>query len=174
MKNVAASLLSLAIVMALALGAGARSEPDPEWTPEMWMDEDTLQFRTDCPDEGEHWSYVWLVVLEEDVYVRLGSRAAARVDCNKSKPIVAVRIADDLEFPAVEMVPSPDKADAVAAAMADKYWTDIFVRYADHPYTMKLVPKKKGEVLGQDDKKDAGGDDAGKAGAGNADSGQKR
>ena len=160
-------LLALMLLALVAAPGFAKPDADPEWTPQMWSEEDTLQFRTDCPDEGEHWSYVWLVVIDKDVYVRLGSRAAERIDCNKTKPIVAIRIADDLEFPAVEMVPAPDKADAVADAMAGKYWTDIFVRYSNHPYTMRLVPRAKGEVLGSGgDGKNGAGDGDGKGAAG--------
>jgi hypothetical protein len=31
-------------------------------------------------------------------------------------------------------------ADAVAQAMADKYWSDVFVRFFSHPLTLRLVP----------------------------------
>ena len=51
-----------------------------------------------------------------------------------------MKIANEL-FPEVELVNVPEMADRVAAAMADKYWTDVFIKYMDHPYTMKLVPK---------------------------------
>jgi hypothetical protein len=132
----AAFVLSMLVVAAPSHAA--------DWSPGMWISEETLKLRTDCPDEGEHWSYVWLVVLDGDVWVRLGSKAAARVDCNKTKPITSVRIANEV-FPQVELVEVPEMADRVAAAMADKYWTDVFVRYMDHPYTMKLVPKSEAE-----------------------------
>ncbi len=132
--NLAKSLLafSLLAVPAFALAA--------DWSPSMWTAEETLQFRTDCPDEGEHWSYVWLVVLDGEMWVRLGGQAGGRVDCSKTKPFTSIRIGNET-FDSVEMVPVPEMAERVAAAMADKYWTDIFVRYMDHPYTMKLVPK---------------------------------
>lgn len=111
-----------------------------EWTPEQWAAEDTLEFRTDCPDEGEYWSYVWLVVLDGEAWVRLGSRAAERFDCSTLKPMAPIRIAGQ-QFDNIEFVNTPEMADRVAAAMAEKYTTDIFVRYFSHPYTMKLVPK---------------------------------
>ena len=31
-------------------------------------------------------------------------------------------------------------AERVAAAMADKYWSDIFVRFFAHPLTLRLKP----------------------------------
>jgi hypothetical protein len=131
---------ALFLALALALVAHAAPSRAADWSPGMWTAEETLQFRTTCPDEGEHWSYVWLVVLDGEVWVRLGSKAAWRVDCNTTKPITAVKIANEL-FPQVELVNVPEMAERVAAAMADKYWTDVFIQYMDHPYTMKLVPK---------------------------------
>lgn len=132
--KLATSLLALSL-LAIPASVGAA-----DWSPGMWIGEETLQFRTNCPEEGEHWSYVWLVVLDGEVWVRLGSQAGGRVDCNTTKPMTAIKIANEL-FPEVELVEVPDMAERVAAAMADKYWTDVFVRYFDHPYTMKLVPK---------------------------------
>lgn len=131
----------LAAALAFSLVCLSTPASAAEWTPAQWAAEDTLEFRTDCADEGEHWSYVWLVVLDGDVWVRLGSRAAARVDCNKTGHVTSIRIAGQ-EFPEVEMVSTPEMAERVAAAMADKYTSDIFIRFANHPYTMKLVPKK--------------------------------
>lgn len=134
--RLAASLLSLTL---LSLASTATAAP---WSPASWSAEETLQFLTDCPDEGEHWSYVWLVVLDGEVWVRLGSKAGGRVDCSKTKPMTSVKIAGQ-DFSNVEMVTVPAMTDRVAAAMADKYMSDIFVRYMSHPYTMKLVPKKE-------------------------------
>ena len=139
MKLRAALLLSLAISFVAAPAAAS------DWTPTTWADEDTLQFRSDCPDEGEHWSYVWLVVLDGDMWIRLGSAASARVDCNKTGRSTSIKIAGE-QFDAVEMVETPDMAQRVADAMAEKYSTDIFVRYVNHPYTMKLTPKVEGEA----------------------------
>jgi len=132
--KLAATLLSLFLLSSATAAAAA------EWTPANWAAEETLQFLTDCPDEGEHWSYVWLVVLDGEVWVRLGSKAGGRVDCSKSKPMTSVKIGGQ-DFANVELVTVPEMTDRVADAMADKYWTDIFVRYMSHPYTMKLVPK---------------------------------
>jgi hypothetical protein len=132
-------LIALALTLSLFCAAGASAA---DWTPRQWEAEDTLEFLSDCPDEAEHWSFVWLVVLDGDVWVRLGSRAGARVDCHKTKPITSIRIGGQ-RFDGVEMVQVPEMEDRVALAMADKYATDIFVRYMSHPYTMKLVPRKE-------------------------------
>ena len=109
------------------------------WNPAGYENEDTLEFLSIGPQEGEHWSTVWLVVLDGDVYIRLGSRAADRMTANTRAPMTSIRIWGE-EFPEVEAVSAPDMADRVAAAMADKYVTDIFVRYMSHPLTMKLEP----------------------------------
>jgi hypothetical protein len=110
-----------------------------DWTPANWSAEDTLQFRTECPGEGEYWSYAWLVVLDGDVWVRLGTRASGRLHCSTTKMTTSIRIAGE-QFEGVQMVNTPAMAEHVAAAMAAKYSTDIFVRYRTHPYTMKIIP----------------------------------
>jgi hypothetical protein len=132
--KLAVTIAAAAFLFAATLAQAA------EWTPAQWKDEDTLQFRTDCPGEPAYWSYVWVVVLDGEAWVRLGSRAAGRFDCSATKPLTSIRIAGQ-EFGNVEMVDTPAMADRVAAAMAEKYSTDIVVRYMTHPYTMKLVPK---------------------------------
>jgi hypothetical protein len=108
------------------------------WDPEAFRDIDTLEFLTVDSEEGEHWSTVWLVVLDGQVYVRLGSRAAERIERNTTTPHVGVKIAGQ-EFDRVRAESVPELAERVAAAMADKYWTDIFVRFFSHPLTMRLV-----------------------------------
>lgn len=82
---------------------------------------------------------MWLVVLDDELYVRLGSRASDRVEESTTKPVLGVRIAGK-EFARVVGTSVPDKADAVAAATADKYWSDIFVRFVSHPLTLRLDP----------------------------------
>ncbi len=134
--KIAAAILSFALACTASLASAA------DWTPGQWTAEDTLQFRSECPDEGEYWSYVWLVVLDGDVWIRLGSRAAGRVDCSKTKPFTSIKVAGQ-EFSNIELVSTPEMADRVAAAMAAKYTSDLLIHYANHPYTMKLVPKPK-------------------------------
>lgn len=132
--KLAAALLALTLASLPSFAAAA------DWTPQQWTAEDTLQFRSDCPDEGEHWSYVWLVVLDGDVWVRLGSKAGARMECNATKMTTSIRIAGQ-QFDGVEMVNTPEMVARVDEAMADKYFSDLFLVFAKHPYTMKLVPK---------------------------------
>lgn len=121
---------------ALLVVSGAAAAAD--WNPAAWKDESTLDFRTTEPGEAEHWSRVWLVVIDGDLYIRLGSRAADRMTKNQTSPIVGVRIVG-AQFDNVRAEAVPDKADAVAAAMADKYWSDVLVRSFSHPLTMRLI-----------------------------------
>ena len=107
------------------------------WRPLAWKDQSTIELRTNCPDEGEHWSTVWLVVLDDQVYVRLGKRAAARIACNATKPWLAARI-DGQQFDHVLAVEAPDRAARVAEEMSKKYWLDVVVHYLDHPMTLRL------------------------------------
>ena len=109
------------------------------WDAQAFSKQDTLEFLT-VEDGAEHWSTVWLVVIDNQVYVRLGSRAAARIERNATKPIVKVRIAGET-FDKVKGESVPDMTDAVNKAMAEKYTSDIFVRYFDHPLTMRLTPE---------------------------------
>lgn len=111
------------------------------WDPSRYAGESTLEFLTVSPEDGEHWSTVWLVVIDDQVYVRLGSRAAARMNENTRTPIVSIRLAGE-EFAEIEAVSVPEMAEQVATAMAEKYSTDVFVRYLSHPLTMKLRPKQ--------------------------------
>jgi hypothetical protein len=123
------------VIAALTLTATAARAG---WDPAAFSTEETLEFLT---VEGgvEHWSTVWLVVIDGQVYIRLGSRAASRMEGNATKPDVQVKIAGQL-FPKVRAEAVPDMAGAVAAAMADKYWSDVFVRHFSHPLTMRLTP----------------------------------
>jgi len=73
--------------------------------------------------------------------VRLGSRAAARVQQNTTAPYVGVEIAGR-RFERVRAIPVPEWAPRVAQAMADKYWSDLFVRWLAHPLTLRLVAEE--------------------------------
>jgi len=130
------------VLCSTALALGILATPTfAAWDPARYAGEDTLEFLTVSPDDGEHWSTVWLVVLDDQVYIRLGSRAAARIESNTRAPIVSIRIGKE-EFAEVEAISAPEMAEEVAAAMAEKYWTDVFIGYLDHPLTMKLRPKQ--------------------------------
>ena len=127
-----------AVALALALAAQAADSP-PVWEPTAWQDEDTIELRTTAPGEQPHWFKVWFVVLDGQLYVRLGGRATDRIETNQSKPVIAVRIAGH-EFASVTGVPAPEMAERVAEAMAEKHWSDVFVRWVDHPLTLRLAP----------------------------------
>ena len=116
-----------------------------EWNPSTWTSEDTVSLRTTDPGDQPHWSPVWLVVIDGQLYVRLGSRAAGRFDRNTTKPLMGVRIAGK-EFDRVRGVVAADMKAKVEEAMAGKYWLqgDVIVRHMDHPYTMRLEPVVEG------------------------------
>ena len=133
----------VAFAVVLLLGGIGCARPHavvPSWDPAAFRELDTLEFLTVGPDEGKHWSTVWLVVLDGQVYVRLGSRAAGRMQRNTTAPIVAVRIGGR-EYERVRAEEAKEMVARVAAAMADKYPTDLFVRYVNHPLTLRFVPE---------------------------------
>ena len=122
------------VIAALTLTTAVASA---DWNPQAFSSENTLEFLT-VEDGVEHWSTVWLVVIDGQVYIRLGSRAAARIEGNATKPDVKIRIAGQT-FDKVKAEPVPDMAGPVAKAMGDKYWSDVFVRHFSHPLTMRLT-----------------------------------
>ena len=123
------------VLLLCALGATPAAA---QWKPAEWAATSTLELRTTRAAEGEHWSTVWFVVLDDQVYVRLGTRAAGRIADNTTAPMLDVRIADQ-KF-RVKGVDSPADAERVAQAMGEKYWSDVLVKYFAHPMTLKLVP----------------------------------
>ena len=134
------SLLA-AVLFALAPGIAAAAS----WDPAAFASESTLELKTTAAGEGEHWFPVWLVVVDGDVYVRLGSRAAGRMERNTTAPYVGVRVAGQ-QFDRVRAVTAPEKRAAVADAMANKYWSDVMVRYFGHPMTVRLLPETAGDA----------------------------
>ena len=127
-------LLAAATVVALVAAPVLAAE----WKPSAYASESTLQLRTTAPGEGDHWFPVWLVVIDDQVYVRLGTRAAGRIERNTTKPYVGVRVAGQ-QLDRIKAVAAPESVERVARAMADKYWSDVLVRHMDHPLTMRLV-----------------------------------
>ena len=111
-----------------------------DWTPGAWKAEHTVDLQTIVPEEGEYWFPVWLVVLDDHVYVRLGTRAARRVEKSKTAPFMGIRIAGQ-QFDRVKGTPAPEMAEKVAAAIGEKYWSDVFIRYFNHPLTLRLTPE---------------------------------
>jgi len=136
--NVNLVVASAVFWIALIGAAYAANNPVPGWDPNAFRDESTLQIMTIGPEEGEHWSRLWLAVIDGQLYVRLGDRAYGRVQKNTASPFVKVKIGDK-EFDKVRVEATPDMADKVAAAMADKYFMDILVRHESHPMTARLV-----------------------------------
>jgi hypothetical protein len=98
------------------------------------------------PDVGEHWSNLWVVVIDGQPYVRLGDRAYGRIQRNTTSPYVKLKVADR-EFDKVKVEEMPDMKQKVAAAMADKYWMDILVRHESHPMVARLVPETPPSAL---------------------------
>jgi len=124
--------------IALMGAAYAANNSVPGWDPNAFRDQSTLQILTTGPEEGEHWSKLWLVVIDGQLYVRLGDRSFGRVQKNTTSPYVKVKVGDN-EFDKVRLEAAPDMADKVAAAMADKYFMDILIRHESHPMTARLV-----------------------------------
>lgn len=107
------------------------------WSPQQFAKEKTLKLRTRCPNERERWLRERFVVLDGQMYVRLGRSDAARVQCNGSTPLLGVEVAKQ-RFERVRGVPAPHFAKRVDKAMADKYATDFLARLFAHPLTMRL------------------------------------
>jgi len=127
-----------AVLCIVSITVSAADNSVPSWDPFALRDQSTLQIMTVGPEEGEHWSRLWLAVVDGQLYVRLGDRAYERVQKNTASPYVKLKIAGQ-EFDKVRLVPSPDMAGKVAEAMADKYFLDVLVRHESHPMTARLV-----------------------------------
>jgi hypothetical protein len=135
------ALVAVAVFSIALIGAArAANNPVPGWDPGAFRDLSTLEIMTVGPEEGEHWSKLWLAVIDGQVYVRLGDRSFGRVQKNTANPYVKVKVGDK-EFDKVRLEGATDMTDKVAAAMADKYFMDILVRHSSHPMTARLVPE---------------------------------
>jgi len=129
------------LIVAVGYGSTRAAAADDGWNPAAFGEESTLKFLTVGPEEGDHWTTVWLVILDDQVYIRLGTAAAGRMDRNTTAPLVKVRVADH-EFARVRAEAAPDMAARVGTAMGEKYWTDLLIRHTPHPLTMRLVPSQ--------------------------------
>jgi len=136
--NINVVVASAVFWIALIGGAVAANNPVPGWDPNAFRDQSTLQVMTIGPEEGEHWSKLWLVVIDGQLYVRLGDRSFGRIQKNTANPYVKVKVGDN-EFDKVRLEPALEMTDKVAAAMADKYFMDILIRHESHPMTARLV-----------------------------------
>ena len=135
------AVCAAAIWIALAVGVHAASTTAPGWDPNSFRTESTLQVMTTGPEEGEHWSSLWLVVIDGQLYVRLGDRSWGRIQKNTTAPYLRVKVAGK-EFDKVRLDETLDMKDKVAAAMADKYFMDILIRHESHPMTARLVAEQ--------------------------------
>src|SRR5208337_4823467 len=127
------------IVAIAAVALVAAADVPAGWSPELFNSASTLQFYTVNSSGQRHWSTVWVVVIDGQPYLRLGSAATSRINGNVDSPYVKIRVGGN-EFDRVIAQSAPEMKDKVWAAMADKYWLDIIVRYMDHPLTIRLVP----------------------------------
>src|SRR3989442_13765902 len=99
-----------------------------EWTPHAYADASTIELRTVAAGEGEHWFPVWGGGIDDQVYVRLGPRAAGRIEKNQAAPHVGGRILGQ-QFERVRGGPAPRYAERGAKAMAAKDWRDVIIRH---------------------------------------------
>jgi hypothetical protein len=119
-------------------GVCAAGNLAPGWNPNAFQNDSTLEVMTVGAKEGEHWSRLWLVVIDGKLYVRLGDRSFERIQKNVASPYVQVKIAWQ-RFERVRVEAAPDMGEKVAAAMADKYLLDFLVRHQSHPMTARLI-----------------------------------
>jgi len=136
------NLASLSSVLSIALATVAHADDRavPGWDPTVFRDASTIKIMTTEPDVGEHWSNLWVVVIDGQPYIRLGDRSYGRIQRNTTSPYVKLKVADQ-EFDKVKVEEMPDMKEKVAAAMADKYWMDILIRHESHPMVARLVPE---------------------------------
>jgi hypothetical protein len=134
------AVLVATLSMALVAAARAADNAVPGWDVSTFRDESTIEIMTTEPEVGEHWSKLWVVIIDGQPYVRLGGRSYGRVQRNTTSPYVKLKVADK-EFDKVKLEEMPDMKDKVAAAMADKYFMDKLIRYESHPMVARLTPE---------------------------------
>jgi hypothetical protein len=134
------AVLSFVLSIAFAAAVWADDKTGPGWDPAVFRDASTIKIMTTEPDVGEHWSNLWVVVIDGQAYVRLGDRTYGRIQRNSTSPCVKLKVGDQ-EFDKVKVEEMPDMKDKVAAAMADKYWMDLLIRHESHPMVARLVPE---------------------------------
>ena len=123
------------ILLFVWLSTSAFATQEQSWG--LLGDEATLEVLTVDHAGHEHWSKFWWVIVDGQLYLRLGSRGADRIEGNRNKPFVSVKIGGQ-RFDDVRAIPAPEKAEAVAEAMAKKYTLDLLIRYFPHPLTVRL------------------------------------
>jgi len=135
-----ALIVGAVLLVAFVAAAGAADPTVPGWDPAAFRDASVIQILTTEPDVGEHWSKLWIVVIDDQPFIRMGSRSYGRVQRNTTSPYIKLKVGDQ-EFDRVKLEEVPDMKDKVAAAMADKYFMDKLIRYENHPMVARLVPE---------------------------------
>ena len=76
-----ANLAVLSFVLSIGFAAAVRANDKavPGWDPAVFRDASTIKIMTTEPDVREHWSNLWVVVIDGQPYVRLGDRAYGRI-----------------------------------------------------------------------------------------------
>ena len=134
--------LAVATVVAWTAIAGACAAANlvAGWDPGAFRDQRTLQIMTTDAYEGAHWSKLWLVVIDGQLFVRLDGRTFERVKENLAGQYVMLKIGHR-KFDRVRLEAAPDMSSKVGAAMADKYPMDVLIRHESHPMTARLIPE---------------------------------
>ena len=128
----ATRLRLIGLVLGGIILCGAVRAAEPAWTPNDWAKEETLKLCTNVPGEGEYCFKVWLVVIDGDIYVRLGSKAAERMQKNSGGLLLPVEVGGH-RFEHVRATEARDYVERVNQAMSDKYTSDIFVHLFSPP-----------------------------------------
>jgi len=74
-RQLAKVTLLVTALFVLLIDVATADSVMPGWDPALFQNASTIQIMTTEPDIGEHWSNLWVVVIDGQPYVRLGSRA---------------------------------------------------------------------------------------------------
>src|SRR6266567_3957635 len=110
-----ANLAALSFVLSIAFATAAHADDKalPGWNPAVFRDASTIKIMTTEPEVGEHWSTLWVVVIDGQPYVRLDDRAYGRIQKNSTRPYVKLKVADK-EFDKVKVEEMPDMKERSA------------------------------------------------------------
>ena len=84
------AVLSFALSIALAVAAHTDDKAVPGWDPAVFRDASTIKIMTTEPDVGEHWSNLWVVVIDGQPFVRLGDRSYGRIQRKYRPPLCEI------------------------------------------------------------------------------------
>ncbi len=125
------------VILAAVVLLSAASSRAWAWDVASIAQRDTIRLQTDCPGEGPYTFPVWVVAVDGHVFVRLGSRAADRVEC-AGHSTVGVEIGT--QHYDVRWYAAPELVSRVDAAMAAKYPSDLLIRWFPHRLVARLDP----------------------------------